>query len=50
MHRLVWFETSDSIASAIQKEKQIKGWKREWKVQLIQKGNPDWRDLYDSLQ
>jgi len=49
VHRLVWFEPGESIVAAIQKEKQIKGWKREWKVQLIEKENPDWRDLYESL-
>jgi putative endonuclease len=49
VHRLVWFESSESVEAAIHKEKQIKCWKREWKVQLIQKGNPDWRDLYESL-
>jgi putative endonuclease len=49
VHRLVWFESTSSIESAIQKEKQIKNWRREWKIALIQKDNPEWRDLYDAL-
>jgi putative endonuclease len=49
VHRLVWFEAGESVEAAIRKEKQIKNWKREWKVQLIQKENPDWLDLYESL-
>lgn len=49
LHRLVWFESGDSIESAIRKEKQIKNWKREWKIALIEKDNPRWLDLYPSL-
>ncbi|MFZ6780815.1 GIY-YIG nuclease family protein [Undibacterium sp. Ji83W] len=46
VHQLVWFEQVDSILSAIQREKQIKAWKREWKIRLIEESNPYWRDLY----
>jgi len=46
---LVWFETTGSIEAAIGREKQIKNWKREWKIALIQKANPQWRDLYPEL-
>jgi len=46
IHQLVWFEQTDSILSAIQREKQIKAWKREWKIRLIEESNPYWRDLY----
>jgi putative endonuclease len=46
---LVWFDSTGSIEAAIQKEKQLKNWKREWKIALIEKGNPDWRDLYPGL-
>ncbi len=49
VHRLVWFESTPSIEAAIVKEKQIKNWKREWKIALIEKANPEWRDLYDTL-
>jgi putative endonuclease len=43
--RLVYFEQSNSIYDAINREKQIKGWTRRKKIQLIQKMNPKWRDL-----
>jgi putative endonuclease len=46
---LVWFDSTGSIEAAIQKEKQLKNWKREWKISLIEKGNPEWRDLYPGL-
>ena len=46
---LVWFESTRSVLAAIAREKQIKNWKREWKVALIEKGNPNWRDLYAEL-
>jgi putative endonuclease len=46
---LVWFESTPSIEAAIHKEKQIKNWKREWKIGLIEKENPHWRDLYPDL-
>ena len=47
--RLVYFEPHDTAYSAIQREKNIKHWSREWKVDLIVKANPDWRDLYDDI-
>jgi putative endonuclease len=43
--QLVYFEETDSIDAAIAREKQLKNWKRDWKIQLIEKGNPDWKDL-----
>ncbi|MBC3917582.1 GIY-YIG nuclease family protein [Undibacterium sp. CY18W] len=46
IHQLVWFEQVDSMLSAIQREKQIKAWKRKWKIRLIEETNPYWRDLY----
>lgn len=49
VQRLVWFESTPSIEAAIQREKQIKNWKREWKMALIEEKNPDWIELYDSL-
>ena len=49
VHRLVWFDSTSSVESAIEKEKQIKNWKRDWKVELIEKSNPEWLDLYETL-
>ena len=49
IHRLVYFETCDDIYQAIKREKQLKKWKRHWKIQLIEKTNPDWNDLYYKL-
>jgi len=47
--RLVWFECHHSSNAAIKREKQIKKWKRAWKLQLIEEMNPTWRDLYESI-
>jgi putative endonuclease len=47
--RLVWFETYDDPISAISREKELKKWKRAWKTQLIEKANPNWDDLYESI-
>lgn len=47
--RLVWFEMHGSMESAIMREKQIKNWRREWKVALIVEGNPIWRDLAEDF-
>jgi putative endonuclease len=44
--RLVYFELHSEIAAAIQREKQIKRWYRKWKIELIEKHNPQWIDLY----
>jgi len=49
VHRLVWFETHESAESAITREKQIKKWKRTWKLNLIEQINPKWIDLYESI-
>ena len=49
VHRLVYFELHQDMASAIVREKQIKKWKRQWKLALIEKNNPDWKDLYDEI-
>ncbi|MFZ3138766.1 MAG: GIY-YIG nuclease family protein [Thermodesulfovibrionales bacterium] len=43
--RLVYFEETDSIESAIKREKQLKNWRRDWKTKLINDFNPDWKDL-----
>ncbi|MBI5854094.1 MAG: GIY-YIG nuclease family protein, partial [Nitrospirae bacterium] len=47
VHTLVWYEVHESMDSAIQREKAIKEWKRRWKLELIEKTNPQWRDLYE---
>jgi putative endonuclease len=47
--RLVWFETHTSIEAAIAREKRIKSWKRDWKIDLFRESNPNWDDLYPGL-
>lgn len=46
---LVWFEPHATMESAIAREKSIKEWQRSWKIEVIEKTNPDWNDLYESL-
>ena len=46
---LVWYEVHTTMESAIVREKRIKAWKRSWKVTLIERMNPTWRDLYEDL-
>jgi putative endonuclease len=47
--RLVWFESHDDPLIAIAREKELKKWRREWKVNLIERSNPDWVDLYEAI-
>ncbi|WP_370151707.1 GIY-YIG nuclease family protein [Ferrovibrio sp.] len=47
--RLVFVEFHDTMPDAILREKRIKKWRRAWKLELIERANPDWRDLYDDL-
>ena len=49
VHKLVFFEEADDVNGAIIREKQMKKWNRNWKVELIEKGNPEWKDLYPEL-
>jgi len=49
VHLLVYYEVHTSMREAIIREKQIKKWKRAWKIELIEEGNPEWRDLYDEI-
>jgi len=49
VHQLVYFETFDDPRSAIEREKKLKRWRREWKRALIEKENPGWHDLYDKI-
>lgn len=46
---LVWYESTESIESAITKEKQLKKWNRKWKIRIIEENNPEWIDLYTKL-
>ncbi len=46
---LVWYESYDLVTDAIQRETSIKRWPRQFKLNLIEKDNPDWNDLYDGL-
>ena len=49
VHQLVWYELHDTMESAIRKEKMLKNWKRVWKLELIERSNPNWQDLYASI-
>jgi putative endonuclease len=49
VHNLVWYELHDNMDAAIEREKNMKEWKRAWKVRLFEKDNPNWNDLYDSI-
>ena len=49
VHILVHFEQTDNVISAIEREKQLKNWKRKWKIELIENNNPGWKDLYNEL-
>lgn len=49
VYTLVYFETTNSVESAIAREKQLKRWNRSWKIALIEKINPTWEDLYEKL-
>lgn len=49
VHILVWFEEYGDIGDAITREKRIKKWNRDWKLELIEKSNPDWRDLFPDI-
>ena len=45
VHDLVWYELHQSMETAIGREKALKNWKRKWKLELVEKTNPEWRDL-----
>lgn len=47
LHMLVYAEPHETMESAIQREKQLKKWNRAWKLELIEKNNPEWKDLYE---
>jgi putative endonuclease len=47
--RLIWFEIYDDALTAIAREKELKKWRRDWKVRLIEESNPNWVDLYEGI-
>ena len=47
--RLVWYDSYDQITEAIAREKELKKWRRDWKIRLIEEMNPGWEDLYLTL-
>ncbi len=49
VNQLVWYECFDDAVNAIAREKELKKWRRAWKLELIEKMNPDWTDLYDGI-
>jgi len=49
IHSLVWYEIHSTMETAIEREKRIKEWNRDWKLDLIERSNPYWRDLYDDI-
>jgi len=49
VHTLVWYEMHETMGAAIQREKNIKNWKRTWKLKRIEEMNPQWRNLYFEL-
>ena len=49
VHRLVYYEQYDDVVNAIQREKRLKKWNRQWKIELIEKENLEWKDIYMQL-
>lgn len=49
VHLLVYYECGENIDGALAREKQLKKWNRKWKLNLIEKENPEWKDLYEEL-
>jgi putative endonuclease len=49
VHQLVYYELHDNVVLAITREKQLKKWNRAWKLELIERGNPDWNDLWQEI-
>lgn len=50
VHQLVYYELHSDMVSAITREKQMKKWNRAWKVELIERGNPRWEDLWEGIK
>lgn len=49
VHLLVYYELYEDIYTAIAREKQLRNWRREWKIALIEKANPVWKDLWETI-
>ncbi len=49
LYKLVWYQLHETMEGAITHEKRLKFWKRAWKIKLIEKTNPTWRDMYPTL-
>lgn len=49
VHKLVYFEHTQSIDAALTREKELKKWRRQWKIDLIEEKNPEWADLYGGI-
>ncbi len=49
LDKLVYYEAHENAESAVKREKRLKKWDRKWKIELIQKQNPDWQDLFESI-
>jgi putative endonuclease len=49
VHSLVYYEQSESLESVVLRERQMKKWNRKWKLEIIEKNNPDWKDLSDEI-
>ena len=49
VHNLVYYDQTEDVVSAMVREKQLKRWKRSWKLALIEEKNPDWKDLYKNI-
>ena len=49
IHRLVYYELYEDMVSAITREKQMKKWNRSWKLELVERQNPDWNDLWEGI-
>jgi putative endonuclease len=49
VHQLVWYELHETMESAISRENMLKNWKRAWKLELIERSNPNWQDLYVTI-
>jgi putative endonuclease len=49
VNKLMYYEIYGEVGAAIYREKRLKDWKRKWKLELIEKENPDWKDLYEDM-
>ncbi len=49
VHQLVYYETTSELTAALRREKQLEKWKRAWTIELIEKNNPQWIDLYETF-